>query len=282
VGGIGVVFDTAPQLQAMLNDAVMGMREGSVAMFVSKQGQVMSSTGGHAPGTQLEIEAELLSPPAAGVVRVSVVNDVYYVIGAYPTSGYREYPGLNVVALVMMPLGKVDQAAVVETIVRHSTPPQPVATGASHLDLATFWVADQWLGIPLVDVIEAVDIGQLHALPNKRRGQAGYVMHAGAAVMVADLAALMGRPARKSKGEIVLVRISSGKTLGLLVDNLDDIPQVNANDIIKSLDMFATGGLTEGVVRSPSAEGPLLLILSPDRVAAELSGQSLVLVKQAS
>jgi chemotaxis signal transduction protein len=281
VGGIGVVFDTAPQLQAMLNDALMGIRDGSVAMFVSRQGQILSATDVRTPGEQLDIESALLTPPAEGLVRVTIINDVYYVVGAQPTSGYREYPGLNVVALVMMPLGNVDHDAVNELAVRRSAEYQHAPAHASNLELATFWVADQWLAVSLVDVIEAVDTSQLHSLPNKRVGQAGYVMYAGKAVLVADLAALMNR-SRRSQGEIVLVRTGSGKTLGLLVDSLDDIPQVSAGDIIKSLDMFASGGLTEGVVRSSNAEGPLLLILSPDRVAAELTGQALGLVKQAS
>jgi chemotaxis signal transduction protein len=282
VGGIGVVFDTAPQLHAMLSDALLGMRAGSVALFVTRQGEVLSSTGAHAPGDQLDVDTDLLAPPATGLVRITAIAGIHYVVAAHPTAGYREYPGLNAIALVMIPLGAVSNETNEVAATRRSTQHQHLAGTTSNLELATFWVADQWLGIPLADVIEAVDSRQLHALPNKIRGQAGYLMYAGSAVLVADLGALMGRTTRTTKGEIVLVRISGGKTLGLLVDSLDDIPQVNANDIVKSLDMFASRGLTDGVVRSASAEGPLLLILSPERVAAELSGQPAVLVKQAS
>jgi len=39
---------------------------------------------------------------------------------------------------------------------RRETQHQQMTTAASNLELATFWVADQWLGIPLADVIEAV------------------------------------------------------------------------------------------------------------------------------
>jgi chemotaxis signal transduction protein len=181
----------------------------------------------------------------------------------------------------MIPLGAVDDQARGELVTRRGTQQQQVITGTANLELATFWVADQWLGIPLADVIEAVDTKELHALPNKLRGQASYLMYAGHAVLVADLAALMGRE-RTTAGEVVLVRIGGGKTLGQLVDSLDDIPQVNASDVVKLLDMFTSGGVTEGVVRSQSTQGPLLLILSPDRVAALLTGQSLVSTKLAS
>jgi len=282
VGGIGVVFDTTPQLQAILNDALLGRREGSVAMFVDKDGQVLSSTGNHAPGEKIELDAELLSPPPAGLVRVVAINGMHYVVGAQLTPGYREYPGLNAVALVMIPLGAVNDATVSAPPTRHSMQHQHAPAGTASLELATFWVADQWLGIPLAEVIEAVDTRQLHTLPNKLRGQAGYLMYAGQAVMVADLAALMDRKRRTAKGEIVLVRISNGKTLGLLVDSLDDIPQINANDVVKSLDMFTNRGLTDAVVRSPSAEGPLLLILNADRVTSTLSGQEVISTRQAS
>lgn len=280
VGGIGVVFDTEPQLQAMLSDVLMGIRDGSMAVFATRDGRVLSSTGGHEPGKHLSIDPSLLSPPADGSVRVTAIDGVYYAVGAHLTAGYREYPGLDAVALVMIPLGNVEEQVAGVRTVRSNTQSFR-ATGASNLELATFWVGDQWLAVPLSDVIEAVDTRELHALPNKVRGQAGYVMYAGNAVLVADLAALMDRETYATKDEIILVRVGS-KTLGLLVECLDDIAQIDAGDIVKSLDMFSDRGLTEGVVRSQGSEGPLLLILSPQRVATVLNPQAALTAKQAS
>lgn len=278
-GGIGVVFDTAPQLKAMLSDALMGIRDGSIAIFATRDGRVLSSTGNHEPGDRLNIEPSLLSPPTEGMVRVLAIDGVYYAVGSHLTSGYREYPGLNAVALVMIPLGVVDERATGVPAVRSNTQTFRAA-GAASLELATFWVGDQWLAVPLADVIEAVDTRELHTLPNKVRGQAGYLMYEGGAVLVADLATLMGRDAHTTQGEIVLVRVG-GKRLGLMVENLDDIAQINSGDIVKSLDMFSGRGLTDGVVRSQGAEGPMLLILSPERVATALNPQAALTAKQA-
>ena len=53
VGGIGIVFDSAPQFTAMLRDALPA-RAGAFGLFVDRAGQVIASTDpATAPGSKL-------------------------------------------------------------------------------------------------------------------------------------------------------------------------------------------------------------------------------------
>ncbi len=271
VGGIGIVFDATPQLRAMLDDALMNMHPGSLAVFVSRNGRVLAATARYQPGDVLNVDRELLAPPPEGDTRIIALDGTYYAIGVQAGAGYREYPGIQVLAMVMVPLGEVTDthlpariASAEQMTARRST------TDTEYLELATFYVGMHWLSVPSACVLEAMNADKLHTLPEKVRGRAGYVMFDGQAVMVVDLAMLLDGASRASRsGEVVLVRAADGKLLGLLVDSLGEIPQVSVAAVLPMSDLRA---ITDRMVRGEQADAPLLMIVSVERVVAAMNG----------
>lgn len=270
VGGIGIVFDATPQLQAMLTDALMNTHPGSVALFASRTGEVLAATARYQPGDTLPLDRELLTPPIEGHMRLVALDGAYYAIGVQASAGYREYPGLQLLAIVMVPLGNMIESSTRVTPKARSGA-RRIKGDTKQLELATFYVGAHWLSVPAAIVMEAISATQLRTMPEKVRGRAGYTMHAGQAVLVIDLAVLLDGGAPTTDGEIVLVRTSDNKVMGLLVDSLGEIPQVDFAAILPIADKQA---LTDRMVRGEQVDTPLLLILNIERVVATMTGQS--------
>ena len=65
------------------------------------------ATGRYQPGDKLNVDRMLLAPPPEGEARIIALDGTYYSIGVRVGAGYREYPGMQVLAMVMIPLGEV-------------------------------------------------------------------------------------------------------------------------------------------------------------------------------
>lgn len=94
VGGIGLVFDSAPQFQDMLEDIVGGTKGKRIAAYIQRNGMVVGVSK-HAPwhvGQILDLPASLTEQPlghqAAGLF---TIGDVEYTLGYAVSKGYREY-----------------------------------------------------------------------------------------------------------------------------------------------------------------------------------------------
>ena len=84
-----------------------------------------------------------------------------------------------------------------------------------------------------------------------------------------DLAALLDGERAERAGEVIVVRVASGKLLGLLVDSLGEIPQIDTDSVLPVADQMA---LTDRMVRGERPDSPLLLILNVERVVAAMGG----------
>ncbi len=92
VGGIGLVFDSAPQFQDMLNDVIVGSKR--FAIYIERSGKVVGVCKG-APwnvGDQLELPPEVTQQEngyqGAGLYEI---DGVEYTLGFAVSKGYREY-----------------------------------------------------------------------------------------------------------------------------------------------------------------------------------------------
>lgn len=116
VGGIGIVFDSAPQFSEMLNDSLPKDESGHTlmgcfGMFCQRDGMIISSTEDcpQHVGEVIEIEPSLLGL-ANGEEDSRIINyqGKKYAIGVAASKGYREYKTTgdyqnDVVAFIMMP-----------------------------------------------------------------------------------------------------------------------------------------------------------------------------------
>ena len=274
-GAVAVIFDTAPQLAAMLQDSLPREQSGnalpgSIAMFLDREMRVIASTAPVAADTlALGWIRETAKTGAARVVRI---GDGYHAIGTKPDTGYREYSGLGGHAVVLIPIGKVGQ----HRKVGRGELPQRASTRSEGskqdiLEFATFAAGTSWFALPTANVIEAVDPRGLQTLPTAERWCAGYLMFAGEPIAVADLTRVLGESSVEDDRMVIVIRVPGrAQPLGLLVEVLGDISEVPTDRLLPidgSSDQLATLAIEPA---DPNA--PLVMILSPERLATLFYG----------
>jgi chemotaxis signal transduction protein len=275
VGAVAVIFDTAPQLAAMLQDALPrdesgNALPGSIAMFLDRDLRVIASTAA--------VDADRLAlgwireTGKSGAARVVRVGDAYHAIGTKPDSGYREYSGVGGHAVVLIPIGKVSQKAKVgrgELPQRGST--RSEGSKQDIREFATFAAGSSWFALPTANVIEAVDPRALQTLPTAERWCAGYLMFAGEPIAVADLTRVLGEATEERDRIVIVIRVPSrAEPLGLLVEVLGDICEVPTDRLLPidgSRDQLATLA-----IEPAETNAPLVMILSPERLATLFYG----------
>lgn len=90
-GGIGIVFDTAPQFEAMLRDCLPPGGQ-AIAMLVERSGQVLcSSDARFAVGSKAPLAAQVAAL-GRGCAQQAVIelDGVHHAVGLCQSSGYRE------------------------------------------------------------------------------------------------------------------------------------------------------------------------------------------------
>lgn len=241
VGGIGIVFDGAPQFAAMLADALPRDLPGQ-ALIVTRGGLVVASTDASvAPGSPAVL------PPgwaalAAGQSGACVIDidGVAHAVGYAMAGGYREYPVArrraedDVGTLVLTPLGRrlAEPAQPVAAF-----EPSPLAPGARPaVRVAAFRLADAWFGLPIGQVVQALEGVRITALPNARPQLPGLVSHDDALLPVLDLAVLRGieRPRPEDAPLVVAQYTLAGgapQRLALRVDALGPVFDAGADQL---------------------------------------------------
>lgn len=244
-GGIGIVFDTAPQFAAMLRDCLPSGDQ-AIGLLVERSGQVLASSdearfpvGSRAP---LAAQVAVLGRSQAQQAIVEL-DGMFYAAGLCQSTGYREYrsgrtpDAQDVAGVMLMPLCPADADAAHA----HRAPPAlPPARGrvpqADRLEVASFLAGGQWLGLPAEEVVEALEGPRLTAVPNAPSFLVGLLSRVGqASIPVVDLAMLRGMShsaaATGSGRLIVICRHASGASVGLVVDELAPVFEVDRRDL---------------------------------------------------
>ncbi len=269
------MFDTGPQLAAMLKDSLPRDEQGhplagSVAMFLDRNLQVLATSGAEVEAQELSVEW-IREAGKQGQARVVRIGDGYHAIGVKPDAGYREYAGLGGYGLVMIPIGKVLER-------RAARCDLPQRAGTRHesgkLDVrefATFAAGDSWYALPTANVIEAVDARALQTLPTAEYWCAGYLMFAGEPIAVADLAKVLGETSLETPRVVVVIRVQGRpKPFGLLLELLGDVSEV-PTDRLLPID-GSDEQLASLAIEPADPQAPLVMILSPERLATLLYG----------
>ncbi|HEY6922178.1 MAG TPA: chemotaxis protein CheW, partial [Steroidobacteraceae bacterium] len=273
IGGVAVVFDTAPQLAAMLKDSLPRDEHGQplpgcAALFLDRDLRVIATSDGDVKELDLEWLREAGKQGHARVVRV---GDNYHAVGVKPDTGYREYPGLGGYGVVMIPIGKV--------LERHAARcdlPQRATTRSESgkqdvREFATFAAGDSWYALPTGNVIEAVDARTLQTLPTAEYWCAGYIMFAGEPIAVADLAKVLGETSLEAPRIVVIIRVQGrAKPFGLLLELLGEVSEV-ATDRLLPID-GSPEQLATLAIEPADPQAPLVMILSPERLSLLLYG----------
>jgi len=205
VGGIGIVFDSKPELDAMLRSG-LGNKAGINALFVDRQGGVIASTDPTRPvGTALKLDPALLALQSGSSASRIVIHDGYYAImGCTVCSGYREFKVSDgyrddVLAVVFDSFGEVRERSGVGH--QGSTVLQSDLNATGGCELATFFIDGALFALPAEHVLEAPPASKMSTVSRGERkacvGRLGLQHEAvnQGSVWVFDLSYLLhGRP----------------------------------------------------------------------------------------
>lgn len=293
VGGIGIVFDGLPQISAMLNDALPRDAHGqpasdTMALFTQRDGKVLASTHARYPaGSTFPLNGVQSQLKHGGRSSDIVLLDgSYYALGAAMSAGYREYKTTDgqvddVLALTVLPLGKDEAGTGKEERKPHSISAsgrnRRVGSGNDVIEIATFYIGLQWLGVPAADVVEAIGIEDLTPVLGGRNDLvAGVKMYRGNLISVLHLQRLLtpGAPIPEQARQIIVIRTRGKVCIGLLVEELGEIPEV-AREEIQPVGHVAVNAdsLTVGVVNGMRRTGDrhgMLSILATDRLCQRI------------
>ncbi|MDY6944837.1 MAG: chemotaxis protein CheW [Pseudomonadota bacterium] len=270
IGGIGIVFDCAPQFKAMLRDALPrtesgAIVSGSIGLFVDARMNVVAATSGYEPGDTIDLPREVLSTQADAPQTIGM-NGVHYAIGVRKTSGYREYSGMGVFSLVLLPLGE----AVEQIVLRRAVPQnhRRAAAQEATVDVATFYCGQQRLGLMRNEIVEALDGANIRPIPNAPAWHAGLLMYRELPLPIIDLGRLINAGEGTAARNVIAVRVvETGQLFGLLVDELADIPEIATSRILPVGELNARGAaILDRAVRPEHPDEPVLMLMNIEQL----------------
>jgi len=297
VGATAIVFDSQPQFEAMLRDALPqpGATLRGIGLYVSRDGQVIASTDPrYLPGQRLPFHAQLPDlARGASCHRFLDIDGELHALGMTMSAGYREYNAGgatsegDVAALVLISLGcPAVQGSALGHLAGATAPelpapgPWPAGRSGARQGLAAFMSAGQWLALDAGVVLEALDSPRLTALPGSHGHVAGVMLHGGRMVPVIDLARLRGHPptlqgeARSSPALVLICQTSEAQAIGIMVDQLAgvfDVPRELLGPLPEGLRSFDT--LAQSILHA-DGHGHMLTVLSLDHIAACVWGRT--------
>lgn len=270
VGGIGIVFDCAPQFTAMLRDALPRTESGelvsgSIGLFVDAHMSVVAATSRYQPGDTIDLPREILNTNE-GAPQTVCMNGVHYAIGVRKTSGYREYSGMGVFSLILIPLGAATEHVTLRRAEAQSH--RRLAAHEAVVDVATFYCGQQRLGLMRDEIVEALDGTQIRPIPNAPAWHAGLLMYREAPLPVIDLGRLLNAGRGSDARNVIAVRAAgTGQLFGLLVDELADIPEIAVNRILPVGEMNTRGAaILDRAVRPEHPEEPVLMLMNIEQL----------------
>lgn len=250
VGGVGIVFNSAPELSAMLRSGI-GERKGMHALFVDRAGKVIASTDPAWPiGNALELPAAVQALVSGhSLSKVVERGGDYTIMGTAASQGYREFKTSDgyrddVIAVVFDTLGAVRAG---EGRTADQELPLVGLLGGQRAEYATFWSSGKLFALSAEHVQEAVSAAKLTSVPvDDVRGRVGLMAwtqngREQASVWVFDLCLLLtGKRAAVQKSSQVIVLRNADRLLGLLVDSLHGVTEFRSDQIIPT--PFGGGG----------------------------------------
>jgi len=273
VGGIGVVFDSAPEFLAMLRGGI-AEKESIQAYYIDRQGKIISSTDPTRPvGTMLDIDADLLELANGKSASRIVIRDGHYsIMGCSVSHGYREFKVTDgykedVIAVVFDSFGEVrgrsatgnNSASIIETSTIKS----------DGLEFATFFINGGLFAIEAEHVLEALAASEISPVSLGSRSERVGVLaiqhesNHKAYAWVFDLGYLLsGVPTiRDSSSQVVVVEHEQHK-VGLLVGALHSVATFNESQVADTpLAIDSRGALIKQIIK---ANGGKLLIQGVD------------------
>lgn len=290
IGGMAIVFDAAEQFRAMLHDCLPRDSEGRpksgcFAAFVEPGGLIVAcsdDTRWHAGQTDA-VAAEVLASASSDGSAVIRLDGQHYAVGCARSSGYREYKGPedryrnDIAALVFQPLCPAVTRSRSTPATHSAVQPDHGADGET-MEIATFRIGRTWFGLRTGSIVEAVDAIGTVGVPGAGPGMSGYLMYEDTPIALFDLAPLLDEHVDTPPGQrqALVMQTGEGTRLGILVDELGEIPEVSTTRLRPIPGMLGGGNvLGEAVLDTGNTdEHRLMLILGAERIFSRLCGST--------
>jgi chemotaxis signal transduction protein len=256
VGGVAAVFDATPQVEAMLREALPAA-PGSVAAFCLRDGHVVGRTG----ELHVTLPASVLAlAPGQSWSGLLMEAGRCFIVGATATSGYREFrhgeDGVEpVVGVVVIPCG--------QAVDRHDAAPPLVANAPDGVEVATFLIGEQLLGVQAREVVECIEVTAAVRVwrGGFARRHVGFVTWNGMALPLVDIAADVGVPGAAHRHAIVLR--AGAQAYGLLVSDLGPVADMKLGE---ERGLTGQGELTRLIAQLARSGSVLMPVLSPEAI----------------
>lgn len=255
VGGIGVVFDSKVEFQAMLEESIPGFEKSKnsevFGIYANKDKSIIASSNPDLKvGDTLKLSDTFFNLSNGQThSEIIVYDNKYYAVGVKCSQGYREYKTSDsyendVYALFFSYISSgnlnIEKRREVFT-------EAPALSSDNTAELATFFIGGKWLGVHIEDVIEAVSVDKLDITPTMDNTHhfKGTVVYNNKAVAVIDIRNYIDEQPKQAYEEIVIVKDydNDESYIGILVNSLGDIPEVNQSRI-KTIDNKILGNCT--------------------------------------
>ena len=298
IGGIGIVFDSESQFEAMIEESLpknsnSEIKESLFAVLATKDQIIIASNASEKkPGDFFEIDKKFFELNSGkSLSEIVQYEGNYYALGVTCSKGYREYKAAkdeyvnDVYSFVFSYISSVAETKIdVEeefTLEKEVT----VEINENSIDIASFMVGSQWLGFDADDVVEAVGIVDLKSTINLDEDHhfKGTMIYKDTVVSVIDIQKFIQEENNDDYEEIIILKFGADGYIGILVNSLGDIPEIKI-ECIRPLDEYIIGNgtLIKSVV-FPSKEEKsqeVLSILSIEKISSSLVEPHLSHAKQ--
>lgn len=280
LGGIALVFDSEPQFEAILNEAMGDSPHRAFAFIVDEKDNVISST------THLHVEDGRLNLPLPERGKFEKQQSTFgffelegrlIAYGVCNSGSYREYKGdhdryqNNLTCVYGLDVGAllIDQ----EVQAGEISFDEFRQNGQKELrvDIASFRVGGHWYGIDSEDAVEAFMCREVATLPNSPEWILGTTLYKKDAVTIVDISRILetGEPVHnRPKQQMILLKTrNSIPPVALAVDELGEIPSLPMAAIHESEGLPGQCNSIQGLVKTSDN---LLVVLNTEQLLSQL------------
>lgn len=288
LGGIGIVFDSEVEFETMINESLPkeengNIKDGLFSVLTTKEQTIIASNNGeYTTGETFNIDKKFFDlKPGESLSEIVEFNGIYYALGAQCSKGYREYKSEkddyqnDVYNFVFSYISNVEETRI--DIDEKFSLEKDISSeiNENSIDVASFIVGSQWLGVKASDVIESISINDLISTikMDSNHHFKGTVIYKDSVVSVIDIQNFINEDIEQEYEEIIILKYGNeGGYIGILVNSLSDIPEVDMNSI-KPLQEYIIGNgtLVQSVVfPKDQTSKEVLSILSIEKINTQL------------
>jgi chemotaxis signal transduction protein len=143
------------------------------------------------------------------------------------------------------------------------------------VEIATFYINDQWYGVEVDNVIEAIKVEEMLKIPTDVETVLGSCFFEDEVIIILDPSKLLGDGKQIEEiNEVVVIESNKGR-FGLVVSALGKIPSIDNRRLNKETDLLAKTSRVIKHIISPEVTEKfekILIVLEPNEIYDALTG----------